>query len=224
MSYEYEDFFDEPSEFEMQIDEFKSSLVNAVKSDYKAEMERLRQENAELQEVKKNFADIKKDYQTKERQLIHDRDNMERKIRGDRLSELMKDLEVTLYKTDYDYVSLPKCDNCNEKRKIEFFSPSGKLIDEPCQCAAKKIVYKPKMQILKEFRTYRHNAELIAWYSQYDDSEDGYSLSSSTVVKVVYAPGMNFCELERYSTFFRSEEDCQKYCDWLTEKKEENKD
>lgn len=37
--YEYDDFYDEPSEFEQQVDEFKQSLMNAVKDEFKTEME-----------------------------------------------------------------------------------------------------------------------------------------------------------------------------------------
>ncbi len=222
--YDYdEEFFYEPSEFEAKIDEFKQSLLDVVRTDYKTEMERLRTENAELQEVKKNFEQIKNDYKHKEQQLQYDRNNMEQKIRGARLAELMKNLEVTLYRADYKTVLGNKCDKCNSNRQIEFIAPSGKTMAEPCECATKKIVYRPGEQILKEFRTYRNNdRELIAWYSQYQDDGEGFTLNSSTVVKVIYSDGMNFSDLERYSTFFRSEEDCQKYCDWLTEK-EENK-
>lgn len=219
--YEYdEEFYREPSDFEMKIDEFKQALLNSVKTEYTAEMDRLKSENAELQEVKKNFDQIKKEYRDKENQIKHERLTMERNIRGARLAELMKNLEVTLYKAVYDSVTGPKCDNCNERRNIVFMSPSGKQMSESCECAVSKPFYKPDEQILKEFKSNRHEPGLTLWYSQYRDDGDGFTLDSSTVVKVVYSEGMDFNELERYSTFFRSEEDCQKYCDWLTENEE----
>lgn len=59
MSYYDNDFYNEPSEFEEQIDQLKESLMNAVRDEHKAEVERLRKENAELQEVKRAFETIK---------------------------------------------------------------------------------------------------------------------------------------------------------------------
>jgi hypothetical protein len=214
-----EEFYNEPNEFDMQIDEFKQSLLTSVKTEYTAEMERLKAENAELQEVKKNFEQIKNDYKHKEQQLQYDRNNMERTVRGTKLAELMKDLDVTLYSADYKSVQGPKCDNCNDRREIVFTSPSGKQLAEACECAKRSVVYIPAEKILTEFRKNRHGQGLIAWYSQYRDEDDGFTLSSSTVVKNIYSEGMDFNELGRYDTFFRSEEDCQKFCDWLTENK-----
>ena len=48
----YSDFYDydEPSEFEMQIDEWKETLRSEVKKEYQEEMARLKEENAKLVE------------------------------------------------------------------------------------------------------------------------------------------------------------------------------
>ena len=48
----YDDFYNEPSEFEQQIYEFKQALVKAVKEEYQEELETLRKENAELADFK----------------------------------------------------------------------------------------------------------------------------------------------------------------------------
>ena len=55
---DYDDFYSEPIDFEMQVDEFKSSLMASVKDEYKAEMARLRKENAELKPVKERMREI----------------------------------------------------------------------------------------------------------------------------------------------------------------------
>ncbi len=62
MEWYEEDFYEEPSEFDNAMDEFKASLMKSVKEEYVSEMERLRAENLELQSVKTYFEKIKKVY------------------------------------------------------------------------------------------------------------------------------------------------------------------
>ena len=50
-----DDFYNEPSEFDMQVEEFKESLAKSIKSDFLEEMERLKAENRKLQGIKENF-------------------------------------------------------------------------------------------------------------------------------------------------------------------------
>lgn len=217
--FDFDDFYDEPSEFEQQIDEFKELLKAAVKDEFKVEMERLRNENAELHDVKNNFDQIKTEYRAKERELEAKMQKAQREARATRLADLMKDYQVSLYRADRTYNKGPKCDKCNEKRKIEFSSPSGKAMTEDCSCADSLIGFEPEEHILYEFR--KHNTydnELTVWYRKYGSDDDGFSYSSSTVAKCIYEKGMDFEKIDRYATFFKDKEDCQAYCDWLTEK------
>jgi hypothetical protein len=48
---DYNDFF-EPSGFEQQVDDLKESIRQSVKAEIQDELQRLREENAQLQEVK----------------------------------------------------------------------------------------------------------------------------------------------------------------------------
>ena len=52
MSYYYDDFYNEPSEFDEKMEELKESLAGAVKSEFLEEMERLKKENKKLQGIK----------------------------------------------------------------------------------------------------------------------------------------------------------------------------
>ena len=60
-----DDFYCEPSEFEMQVEEFKESLAKSIKSEFLEEMERLKAENRKLQGIKDNFEQVKRDYERK---------------------------------------------------------------------------------------------------------------------------------------------------------------
>ena len=60
-----DDFYNEPSEFGMQVEEFKESLARSIKSEFLEEMERLKKENRKLQGIKDNFEQVKRDYERK---------------------------------------------------------------------------------------------------------------------------------------------------------------
>ena len=211
-----DEFYREPSEFEMQIEELKNSLLDAVKSEYVEEMERLRKENAELQKVKKDWENIQSEFSAKHRQLENEKRQLESKVRRERLGELMKELNVTLFSVGYEYVQRPKCDKCNDKRQYEFTSPTGKPMTETCECAKRDTVYIPEESIMSEMRG--RDGKITAWYKTYRDSDEGLTLSSSTVLQKIYSPEMPFENIERYGTLFRNEEDCKAYCDWLNSK------
>src|SRR5690625_3263152 len=132
MPYYDEDFYYEPSEFDLKVDEFKESLMKSVKEDFITELEELKKENESLQEVKKNFESIKQDYENKKRQLNFEKNDLERKVRNARLSELTKDRQVVMYKADSKRVKPPKCDKCDVDRKIHYKTPSGKDKFEYC--------------------------------------------------------------------------------------------
>ena len=53
MSWYDDDFYNEPSEFDMLVGEFKESLMKSVKESYVKEMEQLKKENEELKEFRK---------------------------------------------------------------------------------------------------------------------------------------------------------------------------
>lgn len=217
MSYYDEDFYCEPSEFEMQIEEFKSSLLDSVKDEYKQRMENLQKENTELQEIKKNFEAIKRDYANKERQLQIERNDLERKVRNERLSELTKDLQVLMYKAYSKQVKKPKCEKCDSNRRIYYKTPLGRDDYEQCECDTGERVYEPKEYMRIEFNI---RDGMRAWYEINNfDSRDEYARfdSNSQYAKVVYKEDMPYESIEKYSTFFKSKEECQAYCDYLNE-------
>lgn len=221
MSYYDEDFYNEPSEFEQQVEEFKESLLTAVKEEYKAEIDLLRKENADLQEVKRNFESIKHDYNQKVRELETQKINLKNEVRRERLLELMGDFKAELFSPRRNSKSGPKCDKCDKNRRIHFLSPSGNKLYEDCICKNNILFYEPRTSICSSFAVM--NGEFIAWYKSYSiDRADGMGLESlgvSGVAKFIW-DGEDFEKIEEryYDVFFKTMEECQAYCDWLTEK------
>ena len=222
MSYYDEEFYNEPSEFEIQVDEFKSSLLKSVKNDFIAEMDRLKKENEELQVIKANFEEIKSEYKKKEYDLALERKSLESKVRRERLSSLMQDFEVVMYRVNSKNEKLPKCDKCDDHRKIKYKTPLGNDAYENCDCSIGKTVFYPHEHICSEFRINENNNRIIAWYKMKTDNGRDYAVwDSSTFAKTIYNEDMKFENINKYDTFFKSEEECQKYCDYLNAEEEE---
>lgn len=215
MCYYDEEFYDEPHEFNNQVEVFRQGLINSVKSDYKSEMERLRQENKELQHIKENFKAIKQEYKNKEMELERDKQDMRQKVRRERLNDLMSDFQIILYRVGYDTEELPKCNKCDEHRRIHYKTPRGKDSYERCECAEGKRVCSPKENHCYEFKIDRDNKEILAFY-EYSDEYGSMTLSNKE--GITWEEGMNYEDLRRpFRIFFKNKKDCQKYCDWLDE-------
>ncbi|WP_284037433.1 hypothetical protein [Neobacillus sp. 114] len=209
------DFYDEPSEFDIQVDEFKQRLMKSVKEEFVSEMERLIKENKELQDVKANFEEIKRDFENEKRKLESEYQTLKSNVRRERLVDLLKDHKIILYKAYSKTEYPPKCDKCDKHRRIQYISPLGRKTSEDCLCKEVKTVYYPREFIRYEFRLNRDKNGVTAWYRQYSDDEDGYIHESSIHADSIYSPNMKFEDIKQYSTFFKTEEECLAYCDYL---------
>ena len=216
MSWYDDDFYQEPSEFEEQIAALKESLMNAIKDEHKAEIARLQQENEELQKVKRDWNNLQSEYAGKVRALSYEKDNLKRQVRNERLTELMQDFNIIAYRATTNRLAQPKCDKCDDYRKIKFFSPSGKVMSEECECSVGIKVFEPEEMQVAEFGISRDKNSMMAWYQRRYSDSDHYS--STQYAEHIYKPGTSYEELGNYySVFFREEGDCQRYCDWLNE-------
>ncbi|QSF42685.1 hypothetical protein [Paenibacillus tianjinensis] len=220
MSWYDEEFYREPSEFEEQIDALKESLMNAIKDEHKAELDKLRKENAELEVIKRDFAQIKEDYRAKERGLELKMKEAQTEARRTRLSALLESFGVTLFQAKRTSILGSKCDKCDDNRQIHYSTPSGKPAQEYCECRVYSILYVPEERICCEFKIERGGQKMKAWYdvmpSKHDDEDYG-SYRSSTHLDALYEDGMSFEKLKQHGTFFKEKADCQRYCDWLNE-------
>lgn len=209
---DYEDYYEEPSEFEQQIDEFKTSLYNSVKEEHKLEMDKLIKENNELQEIKRNFNKIESEYKQKQRELERKIESAERDAKRLRLTELMQELKQSLWQKSRTSVYEKKCDKCDNARKIHFTSPSGKDMTEDCKCAKNIIKYEPCEYELYSFQ--QNKDEIGKWYKKKYEDEDYYTEDGDRMKLLVKSEeDFQFVNNNTYGIFFISKELCQKYCD-----------
>lgn len=219
--FDYDDFYYEPSEYDMLVDDFKRALMKSVKEEFLQEMNRLQKENEELKEIKNNWQKLEKEYKQKEKDLNWKLEQEQNQIARKRLNELFVScgMNTILYRPTTISFQKEKCDKCDEKRYIHFKSPSGKDMKEPCQCA--KFYYEciPEKYHLIKFRNF-HNDNVSAWYEK-DDTNDDWD-SYSYICDFVYN-NQDFNELyenHKKNVFFEEEKKCQEYCDWLNQKEE----
>jgi hypothetical protein len=212
----YDDYFDDIEEFDKKIDEFKQSLINAVKQEYQEEIERLRKENSELQGIKNRMEEIEQEHKN----AIIRLKNKERESDRKSLKELLDSTKLIMYKPTQKYEEKPKCEKCNDNRQIEYTSPSGKIQYESCVCGERNIVFVPSEIMRCEFRQQWRGDKLIVWYKPIEKNDDHVCIAEfgySNVYKL-YNGTTPYEEVGYYDVMFKSIEDCQKYCDWLNEK------
>ena len=142
----YDDFYCEPSESDLAIQKLKEHLKNEVKSEIINELEHLKKENAELQDIKKNKSKLENEYKEKIRQLELEYKEKERTLYKRPLQELVEIIQEEYYYVCQENLEKEKCDKCNENRQLELIDCYGRKHYVDCIC---KGTYKSKF-IVKE--------------------------------------------------------------------------
>ncbi len=220
-----DEFYNEPSEFEIQMDGFKESLARAIKSEFLEEMERLKEENRNLQGIKEHFEQIKMDYEQKKLECYRMMREAESNAKRMKADELMEQFKTFLWRLDWEYLYGPKCDKCDENRMIDVILPSGNVVKDDCQCR------KSETKVMIPERMVRYELSdgysgIAAWYSACGKDRDRYYkleyACSVFAEKNIVQPGTSFDALEKKEDqrmlLFTTKEECLAYCGYLNEK------
>ena len=223
--YDYEIYWDEPNEFEMQIEEFKSSLRSAVKTEIKEKIESLEKELAEL----KAFRDERDKFVEECNAKIAEAKRETREVKANeekwkkaRLCQLLGDYLTIGWKVGSSYEFGEKCDKCDNDRQIHFTSPQGKKYKEECQCAKRHYRYFPQRVELVDFyvrkKNFHHNDDKVDFRNRYYIAEDDDDYDRFRSANDVYTSSdIDYEKVNEYRGVFLNEEDCQKFCDWKNE-------
>jgi hypothetical protein len=123
----------------------------------------------------------------------------------------------------------PKCDLCDNDRKLHYKSPLGKEKEEYCTCANKMPFYEVMEYTLYRFkRDTRSMGDL--WYEyrapiNKRDYEESIQYSYTRQPELFYEPTWDFVNIssrQRDKVWFHEQTDCQAYCDWLNAKEADN--
>lgn len=206
----------EPSEFDILMDGFKDSIRENVKQEIKEKIERLEKENAELRDVKEKWEDVKRYHEEAICELKREKERVRKELESKKINELLESLAFTAYRPKANTEVGPKCDKCDEKRRIYFTSPMGRKMSEDCTCAARKVTYVPSEESLYCFYVRSSGQVSSQYFTRTEEGDwDRYDNCGT-----VYSELPD--DLEKVSTFhavFMNLSDCEKYCDYLNNKK-----
>lgn len=202
----YEDFYEETSEFEIDVDRLKKLLYASVKQEIILELQELREENKRLQDVKQRIEEMEREHA----QAIQAAEHKAKKMRYD---ELVKACATIYWKASAEFIKQEKCYRCDANRQIKFISPLGREMKEMCACADTIVRYKAIPQYVSEIRKYIDL--VIVWHSPYrSGNDDGYE--TSVVVRDEWvSDGKTYESIDKYNAYFTSESECKEYCHWL---------
>ena len=212
----WDDFY-EPSEFDQQVEEWKEALKKSVKKEYMDEMERLRKENAELMDIKKNWSEKIHEIDNAKEELRITLVNAEKKAKKARLSEILSPFTEQAWGYMYNFVYVrEKCEKCDDEGYVHFKSPQGHDHKELCDCRKQVIRYSPveaKIAYLSEFNS---EIEAVVEFPRKANPEDRYDYCETSELY----KGEDFDEIDSYKgIIFTDKSDCQRYCDYLNERK-----
>lgn len=207
-----ENWCEEPREEETALIE---AIKESVRQDIKTEMERLRKENAELQQYKQERQEVENIKKWYESRLQTEVETYKRELRTAKIKELFGDYIVTGWGVKQKITLPPKCDKCDKNRYVHFKSPSGKDFMEPCQCANGKKEYFPLELYLiriKQGDMFNGERKIFNYYAPIVHDPDDYRDMFDLIYK-----GEPFEEVKLYNAVFLDKKDCEKYCAWKTE-------
>ena len=176
----YEDFY-EPSENDIVMSEIGDILKKMVRKEIMDELEKLRKENAELQEFKRNKEKYDRELSAAKYDYERKLNDAECNIKKARIHDLLGDYLTVGYMVSTNNKRKPKCNKCDEDRRIQYTTPRGKVVYEFCECSEYDFFYEVKevelirLRISKDccwsnkehlHRYYRHARDT------YDDKED----------------------------------------------------
>ena len=167
--WEEDDYYDY-SEFNMQIEQFKESIRNSVKEEITETIENLKAELATYKDLKENWEAKNKELDDKIREYETAKWQLEQDIRKELKQQTLVDLMGETYNAwGIDYTTeclIPKCDKCDDKRKIHFKSPSGKDLTEDCSCNIQGRVYFVVPAELKKVVSHKYEGRPSSNYNE----------------------------------------------------------
>ena len=242
MSYwDYEEPMWEPSEADELFDEIKSKLIDAAKDSLKSDMEYIKSRNEYLEKRNKELEDKAREVSNKESDLEYKSRNLRREVEKEfykaAIEDIFKDMieKSQLWFAENKPHEKPKCDKCDENRNWVLTWPNGEKVTKKCDCAQPDYWYEPKEAWIDTLRYRIQNSNyqseryyrLDKTYDRIGSEYNDYSYADFGI-QLVYD---KFCDdvIEKRKQLgygkkigFKSKEECQKYCDWLNERRRNN--
>lgn len=217
-----EDYNDEKyaSIMDSIFDDIKNKFYEKLKDEVKNKIKNLEDENLYLSGLAETYRKELNKYKEEER-------NIKYEVSKARLEELFKEIgmQCILYHPEWTSSYVQKCDKCNKDRKISYKSPRGKEQFEICECGDYKKMYYPEEYQLVRFSPNRWDSKtehpMNLWFGKYNVDSNEYN--NESIIDIVandesYDYLYEKCGEYNRGLFFKTKEECQKYCTWLSKK------
>lgn len=236
---DFDDFY-EPGEGEIFFDEMKEKFKEILRKDVNFEIAKLRKDNEELRKAVKEYNDKKLELSRRERDLQYEVDNYKRQVENEFYKKTMDEVvDKILEDSEVWYAESvphkkPKCNLCNEERKLVATYPNGDIAEKDCECSKQVYTYEPVISVNKEFKFHkaykpRYKDEKKVYFNRNHapnkDYVEAYDYYSEFRIEKIYNEFndevIEYHKNKRYGEkiAFRNKEACQKYCDWLNSRK-----
>ena len=181
-------------------------------------MERLRKENAELRDIKKEWKERIAELDRKKHEMEMTISDAEKKAKRARLNELLEPLRETAYGYEYEYEYVrDKCDKCDEDGYIHYKSPQGYDRKEQCDCRKRIAMYHPvEAEVVKLIQyTNQKNPSIVFRFSRRTDRIDNDDICETSQI---YS-GQEFKDIKAWSgIIFLDKEECERFCEYMNNK------
>lgn len=203
------------------FDDIKEKFYEKLKEDVKQKIESLEEDNKWLNSEVSRLRDELNKYKNEE-------NNIKLEASYAKLRDLFKEIGTVnvLYSITWKGSYKKKCDKCDSDRKLHYKTPRGKDAVELCECGEYKKLYYPVENELVRFtkndwRSDKKERPMFLWFEETDYEKEEFSRERS--VNNIYNNESYeelFEKFGEYSSglFFKSKEECQDYCDWLSVK------
>lgn len=214
---DWDDDFYGPSEFDEKVDEWKETLRESVKEKFKSRMAELEAENAELQEIKKNWSAKVAELEREKEQAVMETKKAAMKAKQMRAEELLKETLPYAYYVDAKYETGPKCDKCDDNRYIHYKSPQGYDRVEACDCSFQKVTYAVKtVPLIKLYPQNNPKQALAPVYLVHMDSDSNCRYTAERFFDTEPFDAIRSCD----TPLFETEEKAKAYADYCNRKEQ----
>lgn len=213
---DYDDFYNEPSESDIAIEELKEHLRNEVKSEILNKLERLEKENKELQEVRKKWLNIKRELESKIASVELEKEAILRNARREIYDATLQDLfdNCTLFSKIYEvdkrnYIDKPKCSKCNDERKYQIITPDGVEHTVDCSCQSSYSLF--ELAEDKNIKVYVQKGKREDNFSFRISKDETYTYGYEISKKDIYEKAEDVPANKTYKIYFSTKEEANRF-------------
>lgn len=240
--YDYSEDYDESMYEQTPLDElfleYREKCKDILLGSVQGEIDAIKKENVKLNNLKDELCKKKNDLDNRERLLQRKEDDykkeFEKEFYNKTIIENIEDLvkNMTLYYISYELFDKDKCEFCDEDRMLTLRWKDGTEENKKCSCSKgyyKYVTFESEIntvQFNQRKGDYKRPSYFELTKSHKQDMKDSTDYDYSYEKFNIYYIRDNFNDETRIlhdnkgfgkKIGFRSEEECQKYCDWLNE-------